>query len=98
MAFHHGRGLIKKTFKVTYSRSGICALLKRMGLSYQRPKKQAIQADEAKLEAWVNETYPAIKADAKKRGALIFWQDETSLKQDANWVRGWLLSARLPCC
>lgn len=81
--------LIKKIFKVTYSRSGICALLKRMGLSYQRPKKQAIQADEAKLEAWVNETYPAIKADAKKRGALIFWQDETSLKQDANWVRGW---------
>ena len=42
----------------------------------------------------MNETYPAIKADAKKAGALIFGSDETSLKQDANWVRGWLLSMR----
>lgn len=83
------RTLLQEKFGVTYSKSGLCALLKRLGFTYQGPTKRAVQADEQAMKEWVLTTYPEIQAEAKERNATIFFQDETSLKQDANWVRGW---------
>ena len=93
-----GRALIKKTFKVVHAGRAFVALLKRMGAELPAPRKQQIiLAGRGWWAGWADATYPAIKADAKKR-ALIFWQDETSLKQDANWVRGWAPVGETPCC
>ena len=68
------RALIKLLFNgLEMSKSTLCAMMKEMGFSYQRPKKQAVQADEAKLKKWGTETYPALRKEASERNALIFF-------------------------
>ena len=62
--------------------------LKRWGMSPQRPKKKALQQDEQAVKKWLETDYPAIAERAKKENALIFWEDETAVQQDTNWVRG----------
>lgn len=55
----------------------------------QRPKKKAIQQNDAAVKQWLGTDYPAIAERAKKENAAIFWEDETAEQQDANWVRGY---------
>ena len=67
----------------------MCRWLNSVGLSYQRPVKRAIQQDEAKVKEWLDTTFPALVKRAAAEKAIILWQDETALKQDPNWIRGW---------
>ncbi len=55
----------------------------------QRPKKKAIQQNDAAVKQWLGTDYPAIAERAKQENAAIFWEDETAVQQDANWVRGY---------
>ena len=77
------RTLLQEKFGVTYSKSGLCALLKRLGFTYQRPTKRAVQADEQAMKEWVLTTYPEIQAEAKERNATIFFQDEAGCELGA---------------
>ena len=83
------RLLIKDKFKVDAAKSTLCRWLNSVGLSYQRPVKRAIQQDEAKVKEWLDTTFPALVKRAAAEKAIILWQDETALKQDPNWIRGW---------
>ena len=55
----------------------------------QRPKKKAIQQNDAAVKQWLGTDYPAIAERAKQENAAIFWEDETAVQQEANWVRGY---------
>jgi len=48
------------------------------------------------IEGWLRETYPAIAARAKAEGAAIYWADETAVKEDAHWIRGFAPAGRTP--
>ena len=63
--------------------------LRSWGMTPQRPKKKAIQQDDAAVKQWIETEYPAIAQRAKKENATIFWEDETAVQQDTNWVRGY---------
>ena len=76
-------------FGVDAAKSTLCRWLNSVGLSYQRPVKRSIQQDETKVQEWLNTTYPALVKRAAAENAIILWQDETALKQDPNWIRGW---------
>lgn len=54
--------------------------LRRWGFTLKRPVKRALEADPVVVEAWLEEVYPAIKARAKKQGAMILWQDESGVR------------------
>ena len=45
---------------------------------------------------WLKGTYPALLARAKAEGALIYWGDETAVKEDAKWIRGYAPKRKTP--
>jgi transposase len=56
--------LIKRTFGVSYHRDHIGRLLRNLGWSVQKPRDQATERNDAAVERWRDEHWPAIK---KKR-------------------------------
>jgi transposase len=54
--------LIGRMFHVTYTVEGTWALLKRHGWSWQQPARRAVERDEAAVELWKREVWPAVKA------------------------------------
>ena len=83
------RKLIHQALKRDLSMSTVRRYLRSWGMTPQRPKKKAIQQDDAAVKQWLGTDYPAIAERAKKENAAIFWEDETAEQQDANWVRGY---------
>lgn len=61
------RGLLTTRFNVSLSLSGISALLKKIGLSPQRPTYSAIQRSEVKVKKWLEDDYPLIKKKPMKK-------------------------------
>ena len=53
--------LIAERFRVSYTIGGVDALLHRIGWSWQAPNRRAVERDEAKIAAWRDEQWPAIK-------------------------------------
>lgn len=71
-------------------------ILNRWGFTPQRPVKRALEQRPEEIATWLNDTYPAVAARAKAEGAVIYWGDETAVKQDANWVRGYAPRGKTP--
>ena len=53
--------VIEKTFGVKYHRDHIGRLMKSLGWSWQKPKKQALEGNEEAIEKWKSEEWPRIK-------------------------------------
>lgn len=88
--------LVFKKFGISLSLTTVRRYLTEWGMTPQRPKKKAIQQNDKAVKRWLDEDYPAIAARAKKEGATIFWQDETAVQQDTNWVRGYAPRGQTP--
>lgn len=80
---------IKDQFKVTLSERTAGRIMKRHGMSPQRPKRRAYQQDPEALKSWREEIFPQIKKRAEQTGATIAWLDESSLKSGPNYGRTW---------
>lgn len=59
------RDLVKREFGRIYTTVGIWKLLRRMGFSWQRPKRRPKERDEKVIADWLMKTWPKLK----KRGA-----------------------------
>jgi transposase len=66
---------LMREFGVKLSVVSVGRLLRVMGLSPQRPLHRAYQQDPDAVEHWTNEVFPAIRAEAKKAGATIYFAD-----------------------
>jgi len=76
------RELIRREFDVRLSVVSVGRLLKKLGLSAQRPLWRAWQADPAAVRAWQEQEFPAIRARAKAEGATIYFADEAGIRSD----------------
>ena len=65
-------------------------------MTCQRPTRRAYSQDDVKLKTFMNETYPAIAAKAKKEGAKIYWGDETGINNQEYHVRGFAPKGQTP--
>lgn len=81
--------LILHMYQVQVSTTTACKYLHAWGMTPQRPDKRAVDQNPEKIQYWLEEAYPAIARRAKSENAMIFWQDETAIQQDTNWVRGY---------
>jgi transposase len=81
--------LIDRDFGVVMSVSAVGRMLRRAGLSPQRPLWRAYQADAEAVEAWKTEKFPAIRAEAAKVGAVVLFQDEASIRSDFHSGTTW---------
>ena len=72
------RDLIKKKFGKDVSLVTVGRILKKLGMSAQRPLYRSWKQDPERVERWKREEYPAIKARAAEVGATILFADEAS--------------------
>lgn len=74
--------LIERRFQVRLSVWTVGRYLKRWGFTPHKPVKQAFQRNPEAVRRWLDEEYPAIRAQAKRDGAQIWWGDEMGLRSD----------------
>lgn len=90
------RALIRHHFGVDLQERLIGKYLKRWGFTPQRPVKRALEQDPEAVRRWLEEEYPRLRTRAAQEGAVIYWGDETAVKEDANWVRGYAPRGQTP--
>lgn len=83
------RELIREKFAVKLSDVSVGRLLRKMGLSPQKPLRRAYQRDEEKVNTWKEVAFPEIKKLAKKQNAAIYFGDESSIRSDYHCGTTW---------
>lgn len=76
------RELIERDCGVLLEVGTVGRYLHRWGFTLKRPTRRALEADPVVVEAWLSDVYPQIKAQARKDGGVILWQDESGLRLD----------------
>jgi transposase len=74
--------LARRLFGVSYTERGMGKLLRRRGLSFQRPDRRAIEANPEAMAEWVQATYPALVERAEREGAVILFADQVGVRSD----------------
>ena len=90
------RELIKRQFNVRLSEVSVGRLLKKLGLSPQRPQRRAFQQDELLVVEWMAKDFPAIKKLAREEKAEIFFGDESSVRSDYHSGTTWAPRGKTP--
>lgn len=92
--------LIVRKFKVSYNLNYLSALLKKMGLSYQKARFVSDKEEEEKYEQarkeWVEKTWPEIVAKAKAENAVILFGDEVSFAMWGSLAYTWAPKGQQP--
>jgi len=81
--------VIHKWFGKKLHVSNISRLLHRLGITPQKPTRRAIQQDEAEIRRWMEEEFPAIVREAKRKQASLLFSDETGIREDAAIATTW---------
>src|ERR1019366_7040071 len=88
--------LIAREFDVTYSRFYICQLLRNLGYSWQKAKFVSAQLDPEGRQGWMEEVWPQLLQQAKRRKAQILFVDEASLAQWGSLSYTWARRGQTP--
>jgi transposase len=70
--------------------------LVRWGFTPQKPARRAYEKDNAEVNKWLKEEYPAIKKRAGKLKAEIHWEDETGMRSDHQAGTTWAPRGQTP--
>jgi transposase len=81
--------LISQKYNIIYSKVQVGRLMKKLGLSRQRPLERAMQQDPKKVEDWLSRQYPSIKREAKKEKREIYFSDEAGFHATAQYGTTW---------
>jgi len=90
------RELIRRECAVALSAVSVGRLLRKLGLSPQRPLWRAWQADPDAVARWKTEQFPAIRAAAKAAGATVYFADEAGIRSDYHAGTTWAPVGRTP--
>lgn len=88
--------LIRREFGVRLSLPTVGRVLKRLGMSPQKPLYRAYQQDPDRVREWKERTYPQIRAEADRLGASIFFADEASVRTDFHAGTTWGVIGQTP--
>jgi transposase len=88
--------LTARRYGVWLARTTVGGYLRRWGFSPQRPQRRALEQDPVAVGRWLAETYPAIRAQAKREGAVVLWLDEMGVRSDAAAGRSWAPIGQTP--
>ena len=83
------RHFIRMRFGVNYHAKYMPQFLRRLGLKLVFPEKRALEQDPAAVKRWKKVELPRIEEEAKKRRALLFYADETSISLIPTVGRTW---------
>jgi transposase len=88
--------LIQQEFNVMYNRFYVCTLLKTLGYSFQKAQFVSDHLDPEKRTAWLQEVWPRLLQQAKRRKALILFGDEASFAQWGSLSYTWARCGQTP--
>ena len=71
-------------------------LLAQLGLTCQKPLWRAYQQDGSRVEQWLKQEFPRIRALAKKEKAQVFFEDESGLRSDFHAGSTWAERGKTP--
>lgn len=84
------REFVERQFEETLGRSSCVDYLHRLGFVLKRPKKRLLKANADQRKAFVA-VYDALREEATKTGAKIFFVDEAHFRADADLRGIWVL-------
>jgi len=90
------RELIKRKFNVSLSDVSVGRLLRKIGLSPQKPIRKSYQQDELLVFKWMAEDFKRIKALANEAGGEIFFGDESTVRSDYHSGTTWAKRGKTP--
>ena len=90
------RDLVRREFGVALSVVSVGRLLRKLGLSPQRPLWRAYQQNPEAVDRWKREQFPAIRAQAAAAGATIWFADEAGVRSDYHAGTTWAPVGRTP--
>lgn len=90
------RETIRKRYNVKLSEVSVGRLLKKLGLSPQKPLRRAYEQDPDLVQIWLEQEYPRIRAAAKKHGAEIYFADEAAVRSDYHVGTTWGIKGKTP--
>lgn len=90
------RELIWDKYRVRMSEVSVGRMLKKLGLSPQKPLRRAYQQNNSLVEQWLEVDFPKIKKLAKKEGATIFFGDEAGVRSDFHAGTTWAPVGKTP--
>jgi transposase len=83
------RQLLRREHGIQLSKSAVSRLLGQMGLSPQRPLYKSYQQRPKELKRFLEKTFPGLRAQARRTGAVIFFVDEAAVRSDAHRATTW---------
>ena len=81
--------LVTRRFGVVLHQATIARLLHRLGITPQKPTRQAFQRDPIECERWMTEEFPRSVREARRRQAVLLFVDETGVREDQPVGRTW---------
>lgn len=73
---------IERRFGIRLSLWTVGRYLRRWGFTPQKPVRRAFERDPEAVRRWLEADYPAIRKQAKREKAEIYWGDEMGLRSD----------------
>ena len=83
------RDLLRRERGVRVSDVTVGRVLRKLGLSPQRPLRRAWQQNPQAVDEWREHTYPEIERRAKAEGARIYFADEAGMRSDYHAGTTW---------
>jgi transposase len=90
------RELIRERFGVRLSEVSVGRLLRKLGLSPQRPLRRAYEQDPKLVDTWLAKEFPKIRALAKRERAELFFGDEAGIRSDFHAGTTWAPRGETP--
>jgi transposase len=88
--------LIERRYGIKLSAVSVGRLLKKLGLSCQKPLMRAFQQDPVIARQWIEKDYPNIKRMARQEKAEIYFEDEAGIRSDHHFGTTWGLKGATP--
>ena|GEM_PF-283942 len=83
------RHYIRTRFGIRYHLKYMPRFLRRLGLKMIFPERRALEQDDEAVRRWKEVELPRIEEEAKKRRALLFYADESSISLIPTVGRSW---------
>lgn len=88
--------LAHQLFGVWFTEQGMGRLFRRLGLTFQRPDKRAIEANPEAMKEWTDITFPAIRAKASAEGGVVLFGDQVGVRSQHLTGRTWGRKGQTP--
>jgi len=88
--------LLPKRFRVEVTGGTLSGHLKKLGLSYQKPRYRAVEQDPQEVALFLEEKFPLIQRLVEKRGADMAFADEAGIGVSTRSGRIWGLQGQPP--